>query len=74
MKNIALKEKTFELLKDIKEQENMRSFDKLVFNLIIEVKKMPKSMFGNFKDKIRPFSTKERQEMWKDLERELHIK
>lgn len=73
MKNIALKEKTFELLKHVKEQENIRSFDSLVLNLIVEAKKMPKSMFGSLKDKAKPFKTRERQEMWKDLKRELHI-
>lgn len=35
--------------------------------------KTKKSMFGRLKRKAKPFSTKERQEMWKDLKRKAEL-
>lgn len=66
MKTIALKEHTFGLLEDLKEKENLKSFDELVIELVRKKKKIPKSMFGSLKGKAKPFTTQERRELWKD--------
>ena len=69
MKTIALKDKTFNLIKELKEKRNMESFDKLVINLIMEKENIPDSMFGVLKRKTKPFTGKERGELWKDENR-----
>jgi len=66
MKTIALSEKTFELLQKIKAERNANSFENIVIELIIEKDKVPKSMFGSLKGKTKPFTSKERGELWKD--------
>ena len=65
MKTIAVSEKTFELLRSIKETEK-GTFDKVIYDLVISEKKIPKSMFGAFKAKGKPFTDKERNDMWRD--------
>ncbi len=70
MKTIALKEKTFELIKELKDEEKISSFDKLIMLLIMKKKGIPESMFGSLKGKAKPFTRKEREELWKDSERE----
>jgi len=70
MKTIALKERTFNLLKDLKSQMRSRSFDKIVLELVIEKKNVPQSMFGELKGKSKPFSKAERNKLWEDVERE----
>ena len=34
-------------------------------------KKIPKSMFGSLKGKMKPFTTKERDEIWRDKYRDI---
>lgn len=70
MKTIALKEHTFNLIRDLKEKEKAESFDKLITELILHKEKIPKSMFGALKGKSKPFTRKEREEIWKDSERD----
>ncbi len=70
MKTIALQEKTFEMLEELKKKEKSASFDNLVSEIIIERKRIPKSLRGSLKSKIKPFSRKEREELWKDVNRE----
>ncbi len=65
MKTIALKEETFQVLQDLKRKENVQSFDELLAKLIIKPK-IPDSMFGALKGKIKPFTEKERRNMWKE--------
>ncbi len=69
MKTIALKEKTFELIKDLKEREKQSSFDEIILTLIHQKEKIDKSLFGSLKGKSRSFTTKERIKIWKDNER-----
>ena len=71
MKTIALHEKTFEMLEDLKKQKKIESFDKLVKIMILEENKIPNSMFGILKGKMKPFTTKERDELWKDKNRNI---
>lgn len=68
MKTIALKEKTFQVLQELKKKEKAESFDELLTNLVIKPC-TPDSMFGSLKGKIKPFTRKEREEMWRDEER-----
>jgi len=69
MKTIALKERTFNLIKELKEKENAGSFDKLIIELIMHKENIPKSMFGALKGKSKPFTRKEREALWKDENR-----
>ena len=65
MKTIALKEKTFQILQDLKEKEKAESFDKLISDLVIKPC-IPSSMKGSLKGKAKPFTRKEREEMWRE--------
>ncbi len=69
MKTIALKENTFNLIKELKQKEKISSFDKLIIELIMHKEKIPKTMFGALKGKTKPFTRKEREEIWKDENR-----
>ncbi len=70
MKTIALKEKTFQVLQELKKKEKAESFDELLTNLVIKPC-IPYSMKGSLKGKAKPFTRKEREEMWRDEEREI---
>ncbi len=70
MKTIALKEKTFDLLRELKEKRSRESFDELVLELVIEKEEVPDSMFGFLKGKTGGFTSKERKKIWKDEYRE----
>jgi len=63
MKTIALKERTFNLIKELKEREKISSFDKLIINLIMKEEGVEESMFGALKGKTKPFTRKEREEI-----------
>ena len=68
MKTVAISEKTFQLLKSLKESEKA-TFDKLIYNLVVSEKKMPASMFGALKGKSNSFTNEERRKLWEDKER-----
>ena len=70
MKTIALKEKTFELINELKRKQGVSSFDKLIINLVINEKKVKDSMFGALKGKTKSFTRKEREKLWKDSKRD----
>lgn len=70
MKTLALSEKTFRIIKELKEKENSKSFDELVMALIMKKEKVPKSMFGALKGRTKSFTKKERRALWKDSERD----
>lgn len=70
MKTIALNERTFEILRDLKSRLNHRSFDKLIIELVHSKECSPKSMFGSLKGKTKSFTRAERKKMWEDKERE----
>ncbi len=69
IKTIALKEKTFRLLEELKERARAQSFDELIIELIQEKEEIPKSMFGALKGKTGGFTPKERKNIWKDKNR-----
>lgn len=68
MKTVAINEKTFQLLKSLKESEKA-TFDSVIYNLVVSEKKTPASMFGALKGKSRPFTDEERRKLWEDKER-----
>lgn len=70
MKTIALKERTYQMLEDLKEKNSANSFDKLLFGLITKERDIPSSMFGSLKGKTKSFTRKERAKIWKDKYRE----
>ncbi len=63
MKTIALKDKTFQLIKDLKDKDKISSFDKLVLSLILKRENIKQDMFGSLKGKTKGFSRKEREEI-----------
>ncbi len=63
MKTIALKEKTFQMLEDLKRKRKASSFDELIIKLVIEPN-IPQSMFGSLKGKTKSFTRKEKEDMW----------
>lgn len=65
MKTIAIKEKTFQMLEDLKRKKKANSFDELIIKVVIEPN-MPNSMFGSLKGKTKSFIEKERREMWEE--------
>ncbi len=66
MKTIAIREETFQILNDLKLKKKKESFDKLITELVVQEEKIPDSMFGALKGKIKSFTNKERNEMWGD--------
>ena len=68
MKTIALKEKTYDLLEELKEKEKVASFNELVLNMIQKTKKTPHSLFGSLKNKTTSFTTEERHRIWREEE------
>ena len=69
MKTVALTEKTFQLLNEIKKEKKLSSFDGVIKELIVEEKQIPTSLFGSLKKKTRAFASKERTDIWKDENR-----
>lgn len=65
MKTIALKEKTFQILEELKKKEKFSSFDDLITKIVIRPC-VPDSMRGSLKGKTKSFTNKERNDMWKD--------
>ena len=64
MKTIALQEKTFEILGEMKKREKAQSFNELILTMIKNIKNTSDSMFGSLKGKTKSFSTKERHNIW----------
>ena len=56
---IAVKRETLKMLRKAKEELNADSFDTLIKNLLLEVKKPKKSMFGVLKDLHKEFKREE---------------
>ena len=64
MKTIALQERTFELLEDLKEKKKAHSFNEVIMKMIEEEKETPQSLFGSLKGKSKRFTTQERHNIW----------
>ena len=58
---VQVDEKTLQMLNKIKKDMKARSHDEVIRSLIIERKKIPKSMFGSNR-KLKPFSKKDEAE------------
>jgi len=63
MKTIALNERTFQLIKELKSKEKISSFDKLVLSLLLKKENVEEDMFGSLKGKAKKFTRKEREEI-----------
>ena len=63
MKTIALNERTFQLIKELKSKEKISSFDKLVLSLLLKKENVEEDMFGSLKGKAKKFTIKEREEI-----------
>ena len=66
MKTIALKERTYELLGELKEKRKVASFNELILSMIQKTKKTPHSLFGSLKNKTKRFTTEERRDIWRE--------
>lgn len=66
VKTVALSESTWEKLKRMREEGNAQSFDELIEEMLRKSSRVPTSMFGADKKKMKKFGRKEREEMWKD--------
>ncbi len=61
---IQISDHTRQLLEVTKKRYGTKSFDETLLKLLEERSKPPKSMFGSLKGKIKPFTRKDRLEMW----------
>ncbi len=66
MKTIALKERTYELLEELKEKQKTTSYNELIMKLIQITQKTKPSLFGSLKGKTKSFTTRERKEIWSE--------
>ena len=66
MKTIALNEQTFQLLQRLKVQRQLSSYDVLLKKLVQERESVPDSLFGILKNKAKPFTHKEREQIWSE--------
>ncbi len=69
MRTIALKEKTFQLIKELKNKERSSSFDNLILSLILKKEEIEEDMFGSLKGKAKRFTRKQRKEIIGDDKR-----
>lgn len=61
MKTVALKERTFEMLVDLKKETDARTFEEVIVKLFEKSKKVPGNMFG-IDRKMKPFTAEEEAE------------
>lgn len=64
MKTIALEEKTYKALEELKQKWKTRSFNELILKMAKETNKTPTSLFGSLKGKSKRFTTQERHTIW----------
>ena len=62
MKTIQVREETYRLLSKLKEARKARSFDEVIFNLLIKELDIEADMFGVDKGRVKPFSPEDRME------------
>ena len=62
---IQVSETTRHMLEVAKQRLAAKSFDEVLRIVLEEKSESPKSMFGSLKGKMKPFTRKYRQEMWK---------
>lgn len=61
MKTIALKEKTFGMLLDVKRELEAKTFEEAITKLVEKMKKVPRNMFG-IDQRMKSFTEKEEME------------
>ncbi len=64
MKTIAISERTFEILRRLREEFNSKTYEETMLNLIAKQKEIPDSLFGSLKGKTKSFDETERRELW----------
>ncbi len=69
MKTIALNNRTFELIRELKKRDGIKSFDALISKLIKDKECVDEDMFGSLKGKTKKFTRKEREEIIGDEKR-----
>lgn len=62
VKTIALSEQTFEKLREVRTALKSKSFEETIVALLEKRKRVPKSMFGIDKGKLKPYTKKDRME------------
>ena len=62
---IQVSETTRQMLEMAKRKIGAKSLDETLQKVLEEQMDAPKSMFGSLKGKMKPFTRKERLEMWK---------
>ena len=62
MKTIRVREETFRLLSKLKEARKAKSFDEVIFNLLIKELGIEADMFGADRGRVKPFSPEDRME------------
>ena len=63
---IQISETTRHMLEVAKRRTGSNSLDEAIKKILEEHFEPPKSMFGSLKGKIKPFTRKDRLELWKD--------
>jgi predicted CopG family antitoxin len=62
VKTIQLRDETYRMLSKLKEIKKAKTFDDVVFELLIKELSVEPEMFGVDKGKIKPFSPEDRME------------
>ena len=62
---IQVSETTRQMLEMVKKKMGAKSLDETLQKVLEEQLDVPKSMFGTLKGKMKPFTRKERLDMWK---------
>ena len=62
---IQVSETTRQMLEMAKKKVGAKSLDETLQKVLEEQLKAPKSMFGRMKGKMKPFTRKERLDMWR---------
>jgi predicted CopG family antitoxin len=62
VKTIQLRDETYRMLSKLKEIKKAKTFDDVVFELLIKELGVEPEMFGVDKGKIKPFSPEDRME------------
>ena len=63
---IQVSEKTRQMLEMVKRAAGTKTLDEALQRMLEEKTNVPASMFGRLKGKLKPFTRKERREMWRD--------
>jgi len=62
VRTIQVREETYRMLSKLKEMKKAKSFDEIIFNLLIKELGIESDMFGIDRGKLKPFSPEDRLE------------